>query len=178
MITEVTVRLLPPPESVRTLLAYFPTTEATTEAVSGIIESGIVPSTLELMDQSFLSAVAEVYGLELPKGAAAGLLIELDGPESALGRQEEAAFLGNELGAVENPSACCGGGGFTGLKNPSLSAGIGAEKIDRIEKCGADTVVAGCPGCLAQIRDMLSRRKSAVGALHPLELLAASYKEI
>lgn len=70
--------------------------------------------------------------------------------------------------------ACCGGGGLSGMKHPAVSLAVGAKKIAAIEATGADTVVAGCPGCLIQIRDLLSRRRSGIQALHPLEVLACS----
>ncbi len=48
---EITVRLVPIPPAVRTLLADFPSVRAASEAVSAIIASGIVPAALEMMDQ-------------------------------------------------------------------------------------------------------------------------------
>lgn len=70
--------------------------------------------------------------------------------------------------------ACCGGGGLSGMKHPAVSLAVGARKIAAIEATGADTVVAGCPGCLIQIRDLLSRKRSGIQALHPMEVLAGS----
>lgn len=76
---------------------------------------------------------------------------------------------------MADSDACCGGGGLSGMKQPALSLAVGAKKIAAIEATGADAVVAGCPGCLMQIRDLLSRRRSRIQALHPMELLAYSY---
>ena len=50
--TEITVRLEPIPESVRTMLADFPTVRGASEAVSSIIAAGIVPAALEMMDRA------------------------------------------------------------------------------------------------------------------------------
>ena len=78
--TEITVRLEPMPESVRTLLADFPTVRAASEAVSAIIAAGIVPAALEMMDQACVAAVeAAIYAAGYPTDAAAVLLVELDG---------------------------------------------------------------------------------------------------
>src|SRR4051795_3295477 len=48
--TEVTVRLLRTPESVRTLLAAFPSTDEAGAAVSAVIAAGVVPAAIEMMD--------------------------------------------------------------------------------------------------------------------------------
>ena len=87
-----------------------------------------------------------------------------------------AAVPGVELVEMANSDTCCGGGGLSGMKQPALSLAIGEKKIAAIEATGADTVVAGCPGCLMQIRDLLSRRGSRIQALHPMDLLAWSYE--
>ncbi len=82
--------------------------------------------------------------------------------------------LGVERVEMADADACCGGGGLSGMKRPVLSLAVGAKKIAAIEATGADTVVAGCPGCLIQIRDLLSRKRSRIQAVHPMELLAAA----
>jgi glycolate oxidase subunit GlcD len=79
--TRITVRLLPIPPAVRTLLADFASLRAAGEAVSAIIASGIVPAALEMMDQNCVRVVeASVYAAGYPTDAAAVLLVELDGP--------------------------------------------------------------------------------------------------
>jgi glycolate oxidase subunit GlcD len=78
--TRITVRLMPLPGAVRTLLADFLSIRAAGEAVSAIIASGIVPAALEMMDQSCVAAVEDsVYAAGYPRDAAAVLLVELDG---------------------------------------------------------------------------------------------------
>jgi len=77
---DVTVRLQPDPQAVRTLLADFPSVEDAARAVSAIIASGILPAAMELMDQPTIRAVeASVYAAGYPTDAAAVLLVELDG---------------------------------------------------------------------------------------------------
>jgi len=86
--TSVTVRLVPLPESVRTLLASFASLRAACEAVSGIIARGIVPSALELIDDRTIAAVeASVYAAGYPSDARAVLLVELDGARAAVERE-------------------------------------------------------------------------------------------
>ncbi|HYS21461.1 MAG TPA: FAD-linked oxidase C-terminal domain-containing protein [Gemmatimonadales bacterium] len=78
--TRITVRLLPVPRAVRTLLADFVSLRGAGEAVSAIIASGVVPAALEMMDQSCVRAVEDsVYAAGYPRDAAAVLLVELDG---------------------------------------------------------------------------------------------------
>jgi glycolate oxidase len=102
VITEITFKLLTPPEAVQTLLAYYPTLEQTGQAVAEIIQAGMIPATLELMDEFFLRAVERVYGLKFPVGAAAALLIELDGPAAILpGQQVQVEALCRKAGPLE-----------------------------------------------------------------------------
>ncbi|HJU90523.1 MAG TPA: FAD-linked oxidase C-terminal domain-containing protein [Gemmatimonadaceae bacterium] len=77
---QVTVRLTPDPEAVRTLLADFVTIDAGARAVSAIIATGIIPAALEMMDGPTVRAVeASIYAAGYPVDAGAVLLVELDG---------------------------------------------------------------------------------------------------
>ncbi len=88
--TEITVRLVPLPESTRTMLADFSTVRAASEAVSAIIASGIVPAALEMMDRACVAAVeASIYAAGYPTDAAAVLLAELDGAPEPVARESE-----------------------------------------------------------------------------------------
>jgi glycolate oxidase len=86
VITEACLRLIPAPRSIQTSLAYFDTIEQAADTVALIVEKGLVPSTMELMDKGFLDAVSRVYGLEFPQKAGAGLLIEFDDHQEILPR--------------------------------------------------------------------------------------------
>lgn len=78
--TEVTLRLVRVPASIRTLLADFSSVRAASEAVSAIVATGIVPAALEMMDQMCVQAVeASIYAAGYPTDAAAVLIVELDG---------------------------------------------------------------------------------------------------
>ncbi|MGE5849007.1 MAG: FAD-binding oxidoreductase [Candidatus Methylomirabilota bacterium] len=82
--TEVTVRLLPKPEAVETILAIFPSVEDASNAVSGIIGRGIIPVAMELMDRETVKAVEANVKAGYPLDAGAVLLIELDGPHAEI----------------------------------------------------------------------------------------------
>ena len=85
IVTALTVRLVPKPEAVETLLAVFADVVSACRAVGRIIESGLVPAALEIVDQRTIRAVeASVYAAGLPRDAGAVLIVELDGPARAL----------------------------------------------------------------------------------------------
>ena len=82
---DVTVRLSPNPQLIRTLLADFTSVDAAARATSDIIASGIVPAALEMMDNATIRAVeASIYAAGYPVDAEAILLIELDGLAAGL----------------------------------------------------------------------------------------------
>ena len=67
---------------------------------------------------------------------------------------------------------CCGGGGFYSLRHYDLALKIGARRAEAIAGTGADIVATGCPGCRAQLNDVLRRAGSHVRVMHTLELMA------
>ena len=77
--TRVTLRLVRVPQAVRTLLAAFRTMDAAGAAVSGIIAAGLMPSAIEMMDRLTIEAAERAVAPGYPEGAAAVLLVELDG---------------------------------------------------------------------------------------------------
>ena len=74
---------------------------------------------------------------------------------------------------VELPGSdeCCGFGGSFAVRLPEISAAILAKKLANVEATGAACVVACDAGCLLQMGGGLSRRGSAVRAVHLAELL-------
>ena len=78
--TKITVRLLRTPESVRTLLADFPSVAAAGDVVSGIVAAGIVPAAVEMMDTLAIEAAEKAVHAGYTLGAPAALVVELDGP--------------------------------------------------------------------------------------------------
>jgi len=77
---DVTVRLSPNPQAIRTLLADYTSLGDAARATSEIIAAGILPAALEMMDGPTIRAVeASIYAAGYPTDAEAILLIELDG---------------------------------------------------------------------------------------------------
>ncbi|HWI61473.1 MAG TPA: FAD-linked oxidase C-terminal domain-containing protein [Symbiobacteriaceae bacterium] len=102
VITKATLRLVPRPEATGTLMAVFARLEDAGRAVEAIVAAGVVPCSLELMDQASLQVVENYLGLGLPVSAEAVLLVEVDGYHETVQRQAEvAAHLCRENGAVE-----------------------------------------------------------------------------
>lgn len=100
--TEATVRLLPVPETVETLLAPFAGLVPACEAVSRIVAAGTVPVAMEMLDAATIEVVEAGIGAGYPKGAGAVLLLELDGAEHAVGRQRaDVDRILGECGALE-----------------------------------------------------------------------------
>jgi D-lactate dehydrogenase (cytochrome) len=88
--TEATLRLVPIPPAVRTLLADFLDVNDASHAVSAIIAAGVMPAALEMMDHAIIQAVeASVFAAGLPTDAGAALLIELDGLAAGLDDEAE-----------------------------------------------------------------------------------------
>jgi glycolate oxidase subunit GlcD len=82
---DITVKLMPRPQIVRTLLADFMSIDAAARVTSSIISSGIVPAALEFMDGPTIRVVeSSIYAAGYPKDAEAILLIELDGLEAGV----------------------------------------------------------------------------------------------
>lgn len=78
--TKITVRLLRTPETVRTLLADFPSVAEAGEVVSDIVAAGIVPAAVEMMDTLAIEAAEEAVHAGYTVGVPAALVVELDGP--------------------------------------------------------------------------------------------------
>ena len=93
VVTEATVRLLPLPESVETLAAFFPDAGNAASVLPRILASRIIPRAFELVDGPSLQAVARYLKDDLPSGAGAMLLIEADGPAGSAAR---------EIGTIED----------------------------------------------------------------------------
>ncbi|MBW1958318.1 MAG: FAD-binding protein [Deltaproteobacteria bacterium] len=79
IITQMTLRLLPLPEAVRAMTAVFDKLETAAETVSEVIRRGIIPRTLEFMDNASIRCAESRLKIGLPVEAEALLLIEVDG---------------------------------------------------------------------------------------------------
>ncbi len=76
---EITLRLLPKPERYRTVLAAYDSLTKAGDAVAAVVASGLLPGALEIMDRLAIKAAEEAVHAGYPQGAAALLIVELDG---------------------------------------------------------------------------------------------------
>ena len=84
IVTEVTVALLPEPETKAVLLAAFSQVVDAGSAVAAIISAGIIPAGMEMMDKMAVQAAEAFAKAGYPLDAEAILIIELDGTAAEL----------------------------------------------------------------------------------------------
>ena len=82
VVTEVTVRILKKPETLRAVLIGFPSSETGGDCVAAIIAAGIIPGGMEMMDKPAIHAAEEFVHAGYPLDVEAILIVELDGPEA------------------------------------------------------------------------------------------------
>ncbi len=100
--TEITVRLVGRPQAVGTLLAFLGDVGETARLLSALDRAGLAPRVAELLGPLALRLVQRPAGLQVPEGAAALLLVELDGGAEQVEREVERAGTALlEAGAVE-----------------------------------------------------------------------------
>jgi glycolate oxidase len=102
--TRITLRVVPKPESVRTLVAFFGSTEEAGDVVSEIVAAGLVPGAMEMMDKLSIEAAEGAVHAGYPTDAGAALVVELDGSEHEC-----------DTGFVE-VERICRSGGATGVR--------------------------------------------------------------
>jgi L-lactate dehydrogenase complex protein LldE len=91
--------------------------------------------------------------------------------EHASPRELLANLDGVEVVELPGHDECCGFGGSFSVRLPEVSSAILEKKLTNVEATGAACVVACDAGCLMQMAGGLSRRKSAVRAVHLADLL-------
>ena len=102
VITRIVIKLLPLPEAKKTMLVLFASIDGAAQAVSAIIRDKIIPTTLEFMDGRTLDCVRQATDLDVPTGARAVLIIEVDGDREFLDKQvTRITELIQPLGVVE-----------------------------------------------------------------------------
>jgi glycolate oxidase len=100
--TRIRLRVVPAPESVRTVVAFFEDTVGAGDAVTAIVAAGIVPGAIEMMDRLSIAAAEQATGAGYRLDAGAALLVELDGPrEECTARFEHLMELCAQAGALD-----------------------------------------------------------------------------
>jgi len=86
------------------------------------------------------------------------------------------AHPGYRLKEMPESDRCCGLGGSFNLQYYDLSSNIGRVKIDHIIASSCSTVATGCPACMLQLSDMLSRSGKNIRVKHPIQIYAELLK--
>ena len=176
-ITEVTLRLLVKPKFSRTALATFADIDAAARSVTRIMASGVLPTSIELLDQTTMQCVEDYLHAGLPVDAAAMLLFAVDGNYEAV--------LDAELDAI---TSIVREGGATGVQQAHSEAQSAklwdarraispALARKRPNKLGEDISVprSAIPEMIRRVRDIGERNRIFVlvfghigdGNLHP-----------
>src|SRR5712691_11104736 len=79
VIVEATLKLIPLPRSVATMLAFFPDEDAAALAVQKIFGAGLLPRACELLDGPTMRAVSKVAPFKFPENIGGALIVEHDG---------------------------------------------------------------------------------------------------
>ncbi len=101
LVTEVLLRLVAKPRFAKTALAEYNSLVDASRTVNAILTAGIVPASLELMDQTAIACIEEAMHMGLQTDVAASLIIETDGTDeqTVLREIEAAARICQENGA-------------------------------------------------------------------------------
>lgn len=84
VVTQITLKLLPLPATIKTMAVFFDTVQKAAKTVSGIMRETVVPRCVEYMDEACLDLVKDYFSFDLPKNTKALLIIELDGDVSSV----------------------------------------------------------------------------------------------
>ncbi len=102
LITAITLRLVPASATKKTMLAIYERLEDAAKTVSVTMASGIIPTTLELMDNMAIVATEKALKIGLPVHAGGLLLIEVDGmPSTVEENAKRVSEICKECGAME-----------------------------------------------------------------------------
>jgi glycolate oxidase len=77
---EIALRLLPKPETFKTVLAAYNSLAAAGEGVARVVAAGLLPGAMEIMDRLAIEAAEAAVGAGYPSDASAVLIVELEGP--------------------------------------------------------------------------------------------------
>ena len=102
--------------------------------------------------------------------------------KKSLGVSEEPRALikanpGYLLREMPDADTCCGMGGSFNLQYYDISSDIGKMKLENIKLSSCSIVATGCPACMIQIADMLSKSEKHIAVKHPVEIYADFLKD-
>lgn len=102
VVTRAELKLNPIPPAKRTILAVYADMAVAGESVFRVLENGIIPGKIELLDNWVINRIEEMMPMGLPKDADAVLLFEVDGIEEAVAKETERIIdIVSKYGAVD-----------------------------------------------------------------------------
>lgn len=84
VVTEITLKLLPKPEGIKTMAVFFSSMKRAADTVSAVIRSAVIPRTVEYLDHQCIELVRDDIEFKMPDGTKAMLIIEVDGSLQSL----------------------------------------------------------------------------------------------
>jgi glycolate dehydrogenase FAD-linked subunit len=159
VVTKIVVRVVPVPEAVRTLVAFFESTDQAGQAVSDIVSAGIVPGAIEMMDKLSIEATEEATHAGYRLDAAAALIVELDGSETEC-----------EAGLAEVVAIC--------EQNRSMETRVAKDEIERGLIWKARKAAFGAMGRITPtyyVQDSVLPRTRLPEVLRRIDELSAEY---
>jgi L-lactate dehydrogenase complex protein LldE len=87
------------------------------------------------------------------------------------------AVKGLDLRELPGAEECCGFGGTFAVKNPDVSAAMGADKVRNAESTGAEVLCAADNSCLMHIGGTMARLETRMRPVHIAEILASTEEE-
>jgi glycolate oxidase len=102
VVTKAELKLKPIPPARKTIMAVYNDVAKAGESVFRVLENGVIPSKIELMDNWVINRIEEMMPMGLPKDADALLLFETDGiPEAVEKETERIVDIVKKYGAVD-----------------------------------------------------------------------------
>ncbi len=102
VITRAELKLLPMPPAKKTIMAVYDDIGAAGETVHRVLENGVIPDKIELLDNYIIKRIEEMVPIGLPTDADAVLIFECDGiPEAVEKESEKVAAIAKKYGARE-----------------------------------------------------------------------------
>ena len=83
-----------------------------------------------------------------------------------------------EVVEPDEQDLCCGSAGIYNVVQPAAARELGDRKAANVLATAAQAYASANPGCLVQISQALGRRKRPLPALHPIELVDASIRNL
>ncbi|MDR3575941.1 MAG: FAD-linked oxidase C-terminal domain-containing protein [Anaerolineaceae bacterium] len=160
VITEALLKLVARPKFARTALVDFNSIGDACQTVNAILSSGIVPATLELMDETAIACIEEAMHLGLPLDVEAVLLIETDG-------SDEAAVLRE----IEGAARICEGNGARRVKIAKDEAE--RASLWKARRSVSPSLARKAPNKLGE--DITVPRNAIPEAVHRLKEISAKY---